>query len=372
MSTLKPVEDHLLEFYDLHFNVVNHRTYFKKKSVSEWTKIEDYELNTIHREILNVNIPIGKRQLSDLLMSDFVNKYDPFQEYFNSLPDWDKKTDHIALFLDSIKTNNDVNFRWAFKKWFVAMIACALDKKPVNQTALILIGKQGVGKSTWIENLIPFELKNYVSSGMINPADKDTVISLSECILINMEEMGSFSTKQVEVFKEIITKSTIKLRRAYGTYSKDFIRRASFIGSTNNKALLKDVTGNRRFLVFEAQSFYSNVNFDIDKIYAQAYQLWKDGFQYWFDSSDQSTVNLINEQYRQIEPEEEYFLKYFEKAKKTETSKTLRLSPTEIIKLISSFEKQDLSKTLSVIKMGKYLNAIDTISRNKKYQIIKK
>ena len=52
-----------------------------------------------------------------------------------------------------------------------------------------------------------------------------------------MEEIGVFNRSQIEAFKELITKSTIRERRAYGVFSEDYVRRASFAGATNNKQL---------------------------------------------------------------------------------------------------------------------------------------
>ena len=39
------------------------------------------------------------------------------------------------------------------------MVACVLDEKQVNQTVIVFSGKQGLGKTTWMEKLMPKQLK---------------------------------------------------------------------------------------------------------------------------------------------------------------------------------------------------------------------
>jgi predicted P-loop ATPase len=72
--------------------------------------------------------------------------YDPFEDYFNNLPDNVDETDYIELLADTITTTKQDLWRECFKKWFVAMVACVLDEKQVNQTVIVFSGKQGLGK----------------------------------------------------------------------------------------------------------------------------------------------------------------------------------------------------------------------------------
>ena len=39
------------------------------------------------------------------------------------------------------------------------MVACVVNEKQINQTVIVFSGKQGLGKTTWIEKLMPKELK---------------------------------------------------------------------------------------------------------------------------------------------------------------------------------------------------------------------
>src|SRR5690554_7652834 len=46
-------------------------------------------------------------------------------------------------------------------------------------------------------------------------------------------------------------------------------------------------------------------NIDINSAYAQAMQLYKNGFRYWFNQEEIKEINLNNEQYQIKSPEED-------------------------------------------------------------------
>lgn len=76
------------------------------------------------------------------------------------------------------------------------MVACALDDKIENQLAIIMKGEQGKGKSSWIRHLLPPELSKYYRNGMINPENKDHMLFLSQCLLINLEEFEAWTGQE--------------------------------------------------------------------------------------------------------------------------------------------------------------------------------
>src|SRR5690606_13397707 len=150
------VETYLNEKYEFHYNEILNRTFYKKKKTKDqFDLLKNFEFNSIRRELNNNSVSTSISELKSLLESDFVSIYNPFEDYFNNLPDWDGKTDYISQLTDTIITTNQKDFKWAFKKWLVAMVACAINEDITNQAVLILTGKQGIGKTTWLKNLVP-------------------------------------------------------------------------------------------------------------------------------------------------------------------------------------------------------------------------
>jgi predicted P-loop ATPase len=264
------------------------------------------------RELLKNKVRTNMSGLRNLLYSDFCELYNPFSTYFESLPAWDEQTDYIAQLADTITTTHQDLWHTCFKKWLVAMVGCVLDEKIINQTVIVFSGKQGIGKTTWMENLVPKELKQYLFSGTINPNNKDTLIHLSVCMLINLDELENLNRSEIGNLKELITKTHIRIRRAYGHNNETLPRCASFAGSVNTAQFLNDSTGSRRFLSFEVTDIEYDHKVSLDNVYSQALHLFKSGFRFWFNRDEIDAINQNNEQYQLRSPEEELLLTWFE------------------------------------------------------------
>jgi len=122
----------------------------------------------------------------------------------------------------------------------MACRSCSLIARPQSGQSYCnyFSGAQGIGKTTWMEKLCPSILRPYLFSGTINPNNKDTLIHLAECMLINMDELENMNRTEIGTLKEIITKSAIRIRRSYGHNNESLTRRASFMGSVNTSLFL--------------------------------------------------------------------------------------------------------------------------------------
>ncbi|WP_228457508.1 MULTISPECIES: VapE domain-containing protein [Chryseobacterium] len=349
----KSIEDFLNENYDFRYNEVVEKVEYKIKKDRNYLPMTDYKINSICRELEK----IGHKSVSDskihkLLISDFVLKYNPFVEYFNNLPVWDGH-DYISELADFVKTDDPEFWKEALKRWLVAMVACSITNNVTNHSVIIFRGGQGIGKSTFIDKILPPELKTYKYSGTINPYSKDSLILLSENILIDLDELGSLNRKDEKAMKEIITKSEIKLRRPYGRINELLPRRASFIGSVNDKEFLMDMSGSRRFLCFEVFKIAYDAEINHKGIYSQVISLLKSGFKYWFDGKDIELINEKNERFRIKDPIEEMILVKYKPCEKNKT--TIFLSSTDILNELNETHRISLDSTNSIM-VGKILN----------------
>ena len=294
-----PVEVYLNSKYDFRYNKVRGTVEYKKKTQKGFQKLTDRRVNSLVRELKLMEMRIPKNRLIELLESDFTPEFHPMMEYLNGLPKWDGKTDYLAELAARVKTDDNQFFLDVFKRWFVAMLACSIDPKIVNQWALILSGGQGIGKSTFIRKLLPPELAEYHYSGMIDPKSKDTLVHLAECFIIDMDELSNLTRKGANEVKEMITKDKIRVRKPYGKISEDLSRCASFAGSINETEFLTDITGNRRFLCFIVDEIDYLQPLNYAGIYSQAFALLKGGFKYYFDQAENTIISQRNERFRQ-------------------------------------------------------------------------
>ena len=322
------------------------------RSGGAWKPMTDFKENSILREIQKAKVKCSINSLRNLLHSDFCEMYDPFKDYFENLPEYNDSRDYIEELALTITTTKPELWKTCFKKWFVAMVACVVNEKQINQTVIVFSGKQGLGKTTWIEKLMPKELKQYIFSGTINPNNKDTLIHLAECMLINLDELENLNRTEIGSLKELITKTHIRMRKAYGHNNENMPRRASFAGSVNTAQFLNDTTGSRRFLCFEVEHIEYQHEIDINLCYAQAYKLFQEGFRHWFNQEEIKEINANNEQYQLRSPEEELLLTWFESATK-ETAKYF-LNTTQILQILTNRASININDA-SVAKLGKAL-----------------
>jgi hypothetical protein len=312
-TKIELVEDYINSRYEFRKNLVKQRIEFRVKGENVVKTLDDVELNSLYRELQHNSIPVNIDALSRILNSDFSESYDPFKQYFETLDEWDGKTDYIAQLAETVVLENASHkdaFRDCLKRWLVGSVASVVNDEAVNQTAIILVGEQGIGKSRWLNRLLPPVLSSYKFVGTINPENKDTLIYLSECYLINLDELETLRKAEIGALKTVMTMASIKIRYPYDKFPIDVIRRASFVGSINNREFLNDPSGSRRFLVFEVKSIDMNKQIDFDAVFAQAYSLYKAGEQWWFTEEETAEINKRNIQYSVSTYEEEMVTRY--------------------------------------------------------------
>jgi hypothetical protein len=349
--------------YVFRHNMVSGKLEFQYFGKKKWNVMNDFIENSMLRECLKGRIRTNLSSLRNLLYSDFCVLFNPFEDYFFNLPSYDEKTDYITELANTITTTKQDLWQQCFKKWLVAMVGCVLDDKVINHTVIVFSGKQGLGKTTWVEKLVPKPLKEYLFSGTINPNNKDTLVQLSECMLINLDELENLNRSEIGSLKEIITKTQIRMRKAYGHNNETMPRRASFAGSVNTAQFLNDSTGSRRFLCFELEGIKYQHNVDINMAFSQALFLFKSGFRYWFDQEEIKNITENNEQYQLHSPEEELLLTWFEPCSKEEA--TLFLNASQIAAKLADRTKLNLNDG-TINKLGKALKKHNFIKISKK------
>ena len=209
----------------------------------------------------------------------------------------------------SERSEADRLWRVCFKKWFVAMVASWMRDEVVNHQVLVLIGRQGIYKTTWLEHLIPPHLRAYTCK-LANSTDlnKDERMRIAEFGLISLDEIDSMNNRELNQLKSIITATDVNERAAYAYTKERRIRLASFCASGNRRDFLTDITGNRRWLPFEVESILNPFHtiLPYEQLYAQAWALAQDPlFSYWFDLDEIEVLEEHNQHFRDESNEEQ-------------------------------------------------------------------
>ena len=353
MNPTRKIIDALKKKYQFRLNRGDQKMEFRLVGKGNYKDLSDNILNSLKVELNLKDIICSKETLRSIIFSNQWPEYDPYLEFLNNLPKWDGH-DYIADLAATVKTDDDKYWYWSLKKWLVGFVGSLDDEEIVNQIAIILCGGQGLGKSSWFRNILTPELRKYSSSGFLDPKDKETLVQLSELCLFNMDEIENLKPKNIEAVKELITKSSMYLRRAYTTLSQNYPRRCSFCGTANGTEILHDISGNRRFLCHNVLSIdYMLKDFNLNQLYAQAYHLYRTGFQYWLDNKEQADVEIQNSRFRAMSLEEQLITAYYDKCQDGDVG-AKRMQAHEIQAALQN--KMSCGK-LNHITIGKVLSA---------------
>ena len=314
-ATIKYIRENYLDFNRLRHDVIADKIQVRRET--GWQEINKHEVNSIVCHCAQeYDANITSREVITALQSDLIPDVHPLREYILSLkpytpdqPDW---IDLVAKQVTIKNDNNphaDILWRTCFKKWFVAMVAAWMKDEVVNHQVLVLIGKQGIYKTTWLEHLIPPHLRSYACKlANSNDLNKDERLRIAEFGLISIDEIDSMNNRELNQLKSVITATDVNERAAYAYTKERRVRLASFCASGNRRDFLTDITGNRRWLPFEVESiqnpFFTTLPYE--QIYAQAWALANDPiFCYWFELDEIDILEQHNLHFRDESNEEQ-------------------------------------------------------------------
>jgi len=345
---------YLEKHYEIRYNEVSTQFEYREKGSEDYQALNENSI-FIRMQLDGLNLSLNN--LVAFLKSDFVSHYNPFLEYFNSLPEWDQQTDHIQFLASFVKVRNEERSRFEkhFKKWLIRTIKCALVDDYFNKQAFILVhDQQNSGKSTFCRFLCPLRLKNYIAENL--SVDKDSRILLTTNLIINLDELSTLSRVEINALKSLFSKDKINDRLPYDRRNSIIPRRASFIGSTNQTEFLNDESGSVRWLCFviEEIDWTYKDKVDIDLVYAQAWFLFKNGFVCDLSREEILENEEYNRQFHIVTSEKELIEKYLSPA--SLESHERFMTATDI--LIHLAEKTESKVRLNAVQIGKSLKLL--------------
>lgn len=342
------------EFLDFNFefrrNVLTRELEVRNLNQENFVLMDDALLNSLWIDLQLSNFKIPDKLLPKILNSKLTEDFNPLRDYIDNLPIYDGK-DYIEQLADTIEIadirSGDIHLKklWKpfLKKWLVASVATATGRGQ-NHLCLILVGGQGVGKTTWLNKLCPKSMKEFLVCSHINPSltDQNTANFLAEKWFVNVDDqLETIFGKDFNSMKAIITASDVTNRKTWHRFSRKRPRVCNFMGSVNNPQFLTD-TENRRYLVFTTNKIDFKHTIDMDKVYSEALHLLDNGFTYWFTGEEIKKLNKINDVYRQVPAEEEWLMKLFDPCEPNDP-KAKFLMPSEILAKLNQWSGLRLS-----------------------------
>lgn len=301
-----------------------------KGKFHHWTRMDDNIENSLWIEMEEDGLQTQQPRLHSLINSDFSEKYNPLLDFLTSLPEWDGKTDYIQMLADRIHIadtdsahHTQEDFRYFFKKWFVAMVVTWVTDTVVGQTILIFVGKGGLFKTTFFDKLLPKILHDYfINESTASYTDKDFMEAMASKALMCLDEFETAFGKNLSAFKSCVTKLFFSIRRPYDKYRTELPHRAAMCGTSNSVQIISEEE-NRRYSPWLIESIDSPIDHPIDyqHVYAQAVALGKevmerqrkheDGWVFWLTTEDIEVMREHNKMFMISNYMEDQILRYY-------------------------------------------------------------
>ena len=354
-SLLDTLEAYLFTHYDFRFNVLTEQAEYSPKGKATFKQVDQRTLNTLCIDARGQGINCWDKDVSRLMCSQKIADYHPFLTYMAHLPEWDG-VDRVSEL--ARRVSDTPVWLNGFHRWMLGMTAqwMGMESQCANAVAPLLVStQQGRCKSTFCSHLLPDTLQVFY-------LDKFDITSVSGCEqklslfgLINMDEFDRYGERSQATLKNLMQLRKLTFRKSHRAYYSQLPRIASFIGTSNQKELLTDTTGSRRFICVEVKEKIDCSPIDHDQLYAQLKTELLSGERYWFTSEEEKEIQANNRAFYKQSPAQEIFFRCFRLPEGEEAGRMM--TATEIFcRLQKKFPSALRNSNAS--QMGKALQAI--------------
>ena len=261
------------------------------------------KIDRFYLDLQDVGIKISKELAIDCIMQVAEkNEYDPVKEYLEIVS---KVTpypiDRIAsefLRPDDINLSEPTIYDKMIKCCLIGAVQRIYEPGCKHDTATVLIGKQGIRKSTFWRALFG----QFFSDGLGDLSCKDDLLALHRCWGMEWSEIDYITGKKHASFiKAFIVTQIDPIREPYGRTMVDRPRKCVLVGSSNkDSGLLIDDTGNRRFHVIPTtaqQIPTEQLETMRDAIWSGAIAAYRNNENNFLSDADSESVDKENEEY---------------------------------------------------------------------------
>ncbi len=341
-SEVNQLKNFILENYNPYRDHITNEIFINEKI------LDDIKLNSIYFSAKNcLDFNINKSDVRDMINSEATPVINPLNEFFSNK---EFETGNIEKYIDCIKPQSEYN-RWGFKKWLVGSVhnwISPIHETKVSPLTLVLCGqKQGTGKTSFFRNLLPKDLRKYLIEHRIDAKDKDSIYNLVKGLIVLDDEFGGLATKDVKDFKKIADANQIDIRLPYSAFYSKMKRKASLCGTSNERDVLKDVTGNRRILPINVESidYDSMIKINTDDLWREVFKLWREDFDWKiYNSEDVDYLNENTGTNIEIMPIEELFFNVYSLESEDRKTEEKILNQGQILHYLNTIHSVNITK----------------------------
>ena len=246
-------------------------------TVEEWTD----ELTSRALEYIESKYLIKDRlSFNDALNIFFGDRgFHPLKSLVESLV-WDGKGRIENFLIDIMKCSDELYSREVSRLIFAGGINRLFNPGCKFDLTIVLMGKQGGGKSTivkWLalEDIYYSEVNTFEGKESIECLEGSWICEISELLALK-------KAREQEGIKAYLVRTADKYRKPYSRCTETIKRSCIFMATTNEDSFLTDKTGNRRYLPItinsDGRDLFDNeaeIKEYIRQCWAEAYDLYK-------------------------------------------------------------------------------------------------
>jgi predicted P-loop ATPase len=349
-AMLRPVHDmaeFVMDNFEFRHNVVRDLYEYRRKGRGdEWKLVDNRQMNSINcriqdeGEIFCLSSYVRQRVESDLAVD-----YHPVREYLNKMRGcWDGKTDYIGDFARRI-SSSDYCQRMV-RIWLRAVVSqwLGVDCHHANAVMLLLVSElQGLGKSTLFASMLPREIADYYTDDFNLKAKGNAYRKMVGFALVSLDEFEKIGQKKMPELKSMMQTTKPSFIGAYKKNFNHLPRIASFVGTTNERHVLTDRTGSRRFLVLEPDGMINAEGICHDQLYAQVlHEVEELHLPHWFSKEEEAEMERHNKEYYVLDDVERLFLQHFTIPQ--QEGEGVFMSGAEMIRELSKHAKKTMER----------------------------
>ena len=219
---------------------------------------------------------------------------------------WDEVPRAETFFIDVLGVEDNVYNRECTRKWLLASLTRLFNNGVKFDEMIILQGGQGIGKSTTLQRL---SLGYYTD--ITEKLSDEVTFKVMRTWLVELSELSTMMKTDSDSFKAWLSATKDTVRKKYGNDPDDYPRAFTVLGTTNNKEILKDRTGNRRYWLMYCdkdkikRTIWSLDNNTILQLWSEVYQWYLNGENLLISDETKSYMEKLSSGALEFNPLEE-------------------------------------------------------------------
>lgn len=192
---------------------------------------------------------------------------------------WDGVERLETLFIDYLGCEDNIYTREIAKKSLVAAVRRAITGGGKFDYMPIIIGPQGVGKSTFLKILGHDWFNDSITK---IEGGKEACELIQGSWIIELGELAGMRKSDIDTMKNFVSRQDDIFRASFGRRAQKYPRRCVFFGTANDYNFLRDETGNRRFWPIDSfvntckKSIFKDLKTELKQVWAEACEIAKD------------------------------------------------------------------------------------------------